>query len=157
MGKIAEAVSRAKTVVLGAPLYVDGLPASALRLFKELKAAGAGFGCRLYALVNNGLYESSQNVNMLGAIKDFCMENGLIYRGCAAIGAGELVGTLMRSGDLWPVRNARQCLKKLANAIDEDADAGENYADPFFFPRGLYIRIANANWQSLKKKAGYER
>ena len=153
MDSIAEAVSRAKTVVLGAPLYVDGLPASALRLFEELKASGAGHGCELYALVNNGLYESRQNVNMLGAIKDFCAENGIRYKGAAAIGAGELIGTLMRTGSLWPVRNAEQCLKRLAEDIEEGRDAGDNYADPFLFPRGLYIRIANANWQRLKKEA----
>ena len=143
--KAAEAVGRAETVVFGAPLYVDGLPAPALHLMERIKASGAGRGCRLYAVVNNGLYESRQNVNMLRMIKAFCAENGLSYRGAAAIGAGELVGTLMRRGGLWPTRNAARCLAGLAKAIEAGDKTGDLYADPFLFPRRLYILIANTN------------
>jgi multimeric flavodoxin WrbA len=150
--ELIEAVRRAGTIILGAPLYVDGLPAYALKLLDALKATGAAAGCRLYALVNNGLYESKQNVNMIGVIKDFCAGNGIKYEGTAAIGAGELVGTLMRSGRLWPVRNAEQCIGRLAKAIDTGSELGEIYADPFLFPRALYIGIANTNWQRLKRK-----
>ena len=150
---IIEAIGRAEIVVLGAPLYVDGLPSSALRLMEKVEASGAGRGCKLYAVVNNGLYESRQNVNILSMIKDFCTKNGFLYGGAAAIGAGELVGTLMRGGDhsLWPARNARQCLARLAKAINKGKKTRDIYADPFLFPRWLYIFIANTNWQRLKR------
>ena len=156
--KAAEAIGRAQTVVLGAPLYVDGLPSPALRLMERVKASGAGNGCRLYALVNNGLYESRQNVNMLNTIRAFCAENGFHYAGAAAIGAGELAGTLMRSGahSLWPARNAVRCIERLAEAIGTGEETEDIYADPFLFPRGLYILIANTNWQRLKRKARNE-
>ena len=152
--KLTEAISRAETVVLGVPLYVDGLPASALRLMEKVRASGAGRGCRLYAVVNNGLYESRQNVNMLSMIKYFCEGNGFFYKGAAAIGAGELVGTLMRDDgfNLWPTRNAMKCLERLAEAIGTGDETKDLYADPFLFPRWLYILIANTNWQRLKRK-----
>ena len=152
--KIAEAISRAETVVFGAPLYVDGLPASALKIMEKVKTSGAGRGCRLYAVVNNGLYESRQNVNMLSMIKDFCTENGFLYGGAASIGAGELVGTLMRSGEhsLWPTRSAGRCLSRLAEVIETGSETDDIYADPFLFPRWLYILIANTNWQRLKRE-----
>ena len=154
--KAAEAMSRAETVIFGAPLYVDGLPATALQFIEKVRASGAAAGCKLYAVVNNGLYESLQNINMLSMIKDFCTENGILYKGSAAIGAGEMIGTLMRvSGQsLWPARNAIENIKNLAKAIESDLQTEDIYADPFMFPRGLYIKIANANWQKLKKAYG---
>ena len=153
--KIAEAAAQAKTLVLGAPLYVDGLPSSALRLMEEIKKHGCGGYPRLYALVNNGLYESRQNVNMLGMIKDFCADCGFVYSGALAIGAGEAVGMLMkgRKRSLWPARNAVSGIEQLADAIMNDAEAGDIYADPYLFPRRLYILIASVNWQRLKKNA----
>ena len=154
MNKIARAIGRADTVVMGIPLYVDGLPASALQLMDQVKALGTGNRCKLYALVNNGLYESRQNVNLLRMIKEFCAANGLIYRGALAIGAGEVVGTLMRGHkrSLWPARNAQTGIARLAEAIRADGQTEDIYADPFLFPRWLYILIANINWQRLKKR-----
>lgn len=151
--EIVEAIRRAETVILGIPLYVDGLPASAIRLMEKVKDVGGGNKCRLYAVVNNGLYESRQNRNMVGMIRDFCAENGFIYYGAIAIGAGEVVGTLMRGGkrSLWPARNALLCLNHLAQAIREGRKIKNLYADPYFFPRWLYILIANVNWQRLKR------
>ena len=153
--KIAEAVGRAETVVIGIPLYVDGLPAAALRLMEKVKELGSGDRCKLYAVVNNGLYESRQNVNMLNMLKGFCAENGLVYRGAAAIGAGEVAGLLLRGKKrgLWPARNARAALASLAKAIAADKELEDIYADPFLFPRWLYILIANVNWQMLKRAA----
>jgi len=153
-GEIVEAIRKAETVVLGIPLYVDGLPASAIRLMEKVKEEKAGNGCRLYALVNNGLYESSQNANMLSMIKDFCSENGCDYRGAVAIGAGEVVGTLMRGSkrSLWPARNALRSIRRLAKAITVGWKTGDIYANTFLFPRRLYILIANVNWQRVKRE-----
>ena len=92
----AAAVSRAGTVVLGVPLYVDGLPSPAIRLMEAVKEKYSGDPCRIYAVVNNGLYESRQNDNLLEMIKAWCSDCGFIYSGALAIGAGEVVGTLMR-------------------------------------------------------------
>ncbi len=152
---ISEYTGKAETVVLGVPLYVDGLPAPALRLMETVRKDGTGRQCRLYAVVNNGLYESRQNENLLSMIRDWCAESGLEYRGALAIGAGEVIGTLMRHKTrvLWPARNALNGLSRLAEKIRTDSEAGENYADPYLFPRWLYILIANVNWQRLKKAA----
>lgn len=151
--KIVEMIGRVETVVMGVPLYVDGIPASALRLMEKVEKLGTGCGCSLYALVNNGLYESSQNVNLLKMIRDFCAQNGFIYRGALAIGAGEVVGTLMRGRrhSLWPARNAKSGIAHLAKAVKSGSEIEDIYADTFLFPRWLYILIANINWQRLKK------
>ena len=152
--EIAAAMSRAGTVVMGIPLYVDGLPAPAIRLMEKVKTSAAGNQGRLYALVNNGLYESRQNVHMLRMIKAFCAEKGFVYSGALAIGAGEAVGTLMRGSrhSLWPARNAQSGIAGLAKAAAKGCETEDVYADPFLFPRWLYILIANTNWQRLKKR-----
>ena len=154
--KIANAVSRAETVILGIPLYVDGIPASALRVMEIVEKTGTGKGCKIYAVVNNGLYESRQNKNLLSMIRDWCAESGCQYRGGLAIGAGEVVGTLMRGKKwpLWPVKNALSGIMHLAKLIEADRKTEDIYADPYYFPRWLYILIANTNWQRLKKAAG---
>lgn len=154
--KISNAVSRAETVILGMPLYVDGIPASALRVMETIEKSGAGNGCKIYAVVNNGLYESRQNENLLSMMKDWCMKSGCEYRGGLAIGAGEVAGTLMRGRKwpLWPVKNALSGLVHLAKLIEADRETEDIYADLYYFPRWLYILIANTNWQRLKIAAG---
>ena len=89
-------------------------------------------------------------------IRDFCAENDITYGGAAAIGAGEVIGILMRnsSRSLWPARYAKESLKRLAQAITATDEVEDLYVDPFLFPRWLYILIANVNWQRLKKAAG---
>ena len=151
----ASAMNKAETVVLGVPLYVDGIPSPAIRLMEKVSQTGAGRNLKLYALVNNGLYESRQNVNLLNMIRDFCAAEGLLYKGGLAIGAGEVVGTLMRDmkRSLWPARNAQKGIRALADAVLSDREIEDRFADTFLFPRWLYILIANVNWQKLKKEA----
>lgn len=151
--KIAGAIGKAKTIVMGVPLYVDGIPSSALRLMETVKRSRSE--ARLYAVVNNGLYESRQNENLLRMIRDWGADCGFEYCGALAIGAGEVMGTLMRNTKhiLWPARNVLRGLSRLADAVDTDRNFSEQYVDAFLFPRRLYILIANANWQLLKKQA----
>jgi multimeric flavodoxin WrbA len=149
--EIAEAVNSAETVILGIPLYVDGIPASALRLMETVDACQEGT-CRVYAVINNGLYESRQNVNLLNMIRDWSNEKGFRYSGALAVGAGEVIGTLMRDTKhiLWPANNTLNGLKRLRDAVLNNTELEDIYADPYRFPRWLYILIANTNWQSLK-------
>ena len=152
--EVAYAVSRAETVILGIPLYVDGIPSSALRMLNAVKRRENGNPGRVYTVVNNGLYESRQNENLLSMIRDWCSEKGFQYCGALAIGAGEMVGTLMRGRKrvLWPAHNAISGLRRLAETIAAGCQTEDIYADPFLFARWLYILIANTNWQRLKRK-----
>ncbi len=150
--EISDAIGRAATVVLGIPLYVDGIPASAMRLLETVRECGAGSQCNIYAVVNNGLFESRQNDNLLSMIRDWCADVGSLYCGAVAIGAGELVGTLLHVGkaSLWPVSNAKAALIRLAQTITSGGKTETIYADPYRFPRWLYIIIANTSWQRHK-------
>ena len=154
MENLAKEVGQAETVILGMPLYVDGLPAPAIRFLDTVRMLGTGTGVRLYAVVNNGLYESRQNENLLAMLNEWCRQSGAVYCGAAAIGAGEAVGTLMRGSNhpLWPADNAVKALGALAESIRAGRETETVYADPSGFPRWLYILIANTNWQLLKHR-----
>ena len=147
--KLAEQIRHADTLVLGMPLYVDGMPSSAIRLLDAIK--GSVDGCNIYLVVNNGLYESKQNINLIRMVHSFCKQANANYMGTLAVGAGEVVGTLMRQKHpLWPAKNAVDSVRKLSDAIREKEAFTETFADTKAFPRSLYIFIANTNWQKLK-------
>ena len=44
--------------------------------------------------------------------------------------------------------------RRRTDAIRRGAALGEIYAEPAGFPRSLFIRIANKNWERLARKNG---
>jgi hypothetical protein len=42
----------------------------------------------------------------------------------------------------------------LVQAIDNDETMADIYAEPFAFPRWLYVWIANTNWNRTSRKNG---
>ena len=140
----------AKTIVLGMPLYVDGVPSSALRVMKALELAAPG-GKQIYAVANMGLYESTQLRNLLGMVKRWCECANYTYGGGVAIGAGEMFGAV--SPEHLPGRPAVKRLARLAKAVDSADVIPDAYADPLF-PRAAYILAANAHWPVGARKNG---
>ncbi len=154
--KLASALKRAETLVLCAPLYVDGLPAQVIRLLEQMPRDLGRVRQRVYVLANMGLYESRQLVNLFEAVKQWCDKTKAEYCGGLGVSAGELLGALMgvvpfRFG---PARKAAQGLERLADAIRRGAKMDAVYAEPFCFPRSLFITIANRNWDRLARKNG---
>lgn len=149
---LTEKLAGAKTIVLGTPLYVDGLPSSVLRVLRALEQYSPG-GKRIYAVANMGLYESTQIRNLLGMVRRWCDQAGYDYGGGVAIGAGEMFGTV--SPEHLPGKPAVARLKRLAGAIDHGESIPDAYADPLF-PRAAYILAANASWPKNARRNGLE-
>ena len=144
----------AETIILAMPLYVDGLPSNVIRLLQKIEEKLNGKGRKIYVLANLGLYESHQLVNLLSMMKYWCKKTGFQYKGAIGIGAGELIGVLIRKISFGPVRPALNALKDLAMAIDRKEDLEDRYVQPFAFPRRLYIFIANRSWDLHALKQG---
>ena len=111
---------------------------------------------RIYLLANMGLYESRQLDNLFGAVNQWCAKSGHAYCGGLGVSAGELMGTLM---DVIPFRRgttkkASQGMDRLARSIDAAEAMADIYAEPFAFPRWLYVWIANTNWNRTSRKNG---
>ena len=149
-------LSDAEKLVLCVPLYVDGLPSQVIRLLERFERNYRGGAKKVYVLANMGLYESGQLCNLFEAVRQFCARMGFVWCGGLGVSAGELVGVLM---DHIPFRfgttkNIAKGVDRLAAAVNAGQEMPVLYAEPFAFPRGLYIAIANTNWNKTAKKNG---
>lgn len=152
---LTDILEEARSIVLCVPLYVDGLPSQVIKLMETMEKRQTG-PKRIYLLANMGLYESSQLDNLFGAVKQWCAKTSCQYCGGLGVSAGELMGTLM---DVIPFRRgttkkASQGMDRLVQAIDNSEAIGDIYAEPFAFPRWLYVLIANTNWNRTSRKNG---
>ena len=152
---LADILGGVKTVVMCVPLYVDGLPSQVIKLMERMERRPGGPE-RVYLLANMGLYESRQLDNLFGAVKQWCSKSGKEYCGGLGISAGELMGTLMKviPFSLGTTKNASKGMNRLARSIDKAETMTDIYAEPFAFPRQLYVWIANTNWNRTSRKNG---
>jgi hypothetical protein len=51
-------------------------------------------------------------------------------------------------------KKASQGMDSLVRAIDNAETMADIYAEPFAFPRWLYVWIANTNWNRTSRKNG---
>lgn len=150
----------ADRIVLGMPLYVDGIPSAALRIMESLEKYENIVEKKVYAVTNMGFYESVQQKNLLGMIRTWCGRCGYTYGGAAAVGAGEMVGPMTASPNAdkgGPARTAALALKKLAEAVNASAVIEDIYADAYKFPRFLYMLAANMGWPRMGRKNGLKK
>ena len=148
-------LDEAQTIVLCVPLYVDGLPSRVIKLMERMEQSHTG-PKRIYLLANMGLYESRQLDNLFSAVKQWCSKAGYEYCGGLGISAGELMGTLMEAIPFsrGTTKKASQGMDRLVRAIENAEVTEDIYAEPFAFPRRLYVWIANTNWNRTSRKNG---
>ena len=153
--RLINILKEARAIVLCVPLYVDGLPARVIKLMEEMEKHSMS-PKKIYLLANMGLYESRQLDNLFSAVKRWCGKTGHEYCGGLGISAGELMGTLMEAIPLnrGTTKKASKGMDMLARSIDSNEAMGDIYAEPFAFPRWLYILIANTNWNRTSRKNG---
>ena len=149
-------LEEASAVVLCMPLYVDGLPSQLIRFMETAEREYRGTSKRIYVLANMGLYESRQLVNLFRAVREWCSKMHFSYCGGLGVSAGELIGVLMQHIPFafGPTKMIARGMDVLAEAINKEDSAGDLYAEPYRFPRSLYIFIANTNWNLTAKKNG---
>ena len=145
-----------ETLVLCMPLYVDGVPSQMIRLMELFEQAYKGGSKKIYLLANMGLYESCQLQSLFGAVKQWCAKMNFAYCGGLGISAGELLGELMvhvpfRFG---ATKKAAEGMEQLAKAVNSGSTLSDIFAEPYAFPRALYIAIANLSWNRTARANG---
>ena len=153
----------AEKIVLGMPLYVDGIPSAPLRLMEMLEQCENAGNKHIYVVANMGFYESSQIKNLLAMVKNWCGKCGFTYGGGVAIGAGEMMGMMVAAPNIdnGPAQNIGAGFKALSEAVNSASAIEDFYADAHKFPRFLYMLAANSGWprsgkiNGLKKKDLY--
>lgn len=155
--ELVKMLAHAGTIVLGVPLYVDGIPSALLRVMERLEHCRMAGEKHIYVVSNMGFYESVQLKNLMSMVKTWCEKCGYTYGGGVAIGAGEMIGSVIASTDKGPATYAAQALDKLSSAINDLEDIEDIYADAYRFPRALYMFAADSGWPKGAKKNGLKR
>ena len=152
----AARLEQAEAFVIGAPLYVDGLPAQAVKLLELLLECGDGrfAGKPVYAVSNLGFYEGQQICNLFDIVKNWCTRMGMTYGGGLAVGAGPMVSTLkampLKTG---LNKDIGRGLELLADAIRRGGTM-DNYYAKTRIPRVVYQQAAHINFRKTLKENG---
>ncbi len=153
--ELCEKFSEARAIVIGAPLYVDSMPGQVIELLEHIYAIKNSLSRELivYGVTNMGFYESKQMETQLRILKNFCSKSGFTYGGSLAIGAGEMMRHLGNVPlDKGPNKKMGEGVIKLSNAINEGEIMTDYYSEPKYFPRWLYMSVANYNFKKILKK-----
>ena len=158
VANFAEQLKSADALVIGAPLYVDGLPAQVVKLLEDLLAEYKSCfqGLPVYVVSNLGFYEAKQIKHLLDMVRNWCGKMGCIYGGGLAVGAGPLVGAIANVSALkWAYKDVEKGVETLSKTILE-RESMENYYTETKIPRWLYFKIANQSFENAIKKNGVE-
>lgn len=160
MDALWDKLSDADAIVLGMPLYVDGVPAQAMALMEALyeKKEKVTKKLRVYVVTNLGFYESRQAKILLAIVRNWCAKMEMEYGGGLSIGAGEMMGGLrnvpMNQG---PNKEMGEGIRRLAAHIKAGTAMEDVYTEPTGFSRGMYRIAADMNWAPQAKKHGVSR
>ena len=154
------ALAEAELVIFAAPVYVDSMPAPAIRFLERAASFLAenparATGQRLVALTNCGFPEAQHGDVMLEICRRFAEQTGFTWAGGLTLGAGEpLHGKpLEASGPM--ARPAMEALDATARALAQGGDVPPE-ADTLMrkprIPPAVYRRMGNLLWTRQAKK-----
>ena len=133
--RILDQLPDADAVVLGLPLYVDGVPSHVLGFLEEMErlCREKGLRLRVYCVANNGFIEGKQNEPLMQVLENFCHRAGLTWGGGVGIGGGVMLNvtrilflvdvgllllnvvlSLVRTGDPFPAGAIRSFFENAA-------------------------------------------
>ena len=157
--ELVKALLPVKKIVLGMPMYVDGIPSALLKIMEMMEKMHPAEDKKIYAVVNMGFYESRQIKNVLKQVRKWSEKCGFSYCGGVAVGAGEMMGSLIKSinGANGPVKNVVEAIESLAGVIKSSSAIDDIYADAYKFPRSAYMFMAGMGWPKAAKLNGLKK
>ncbi len=162
---IFPSMASSDVLVVSFPLYVDGVPASLMRLlerYTEFLESPSGpskrnAAQRVFAIVNCGFYEGEHNEFALRMLAHWCEASALNWRGGIGIGTGEMISGLAKVPDSAGIRRPIvAALDRLARAIGSGAQ-GALESDSFAhhgFPWLLFKLTGEHEWRARARANG---
>ena len=158
--KFAQELSQADTLVLGMPLYVDGVPAQGIELMENLyqNHKDSIGNLKVYVVTNLGFYEGEQAHILLKIVENWCNRMNFTYGGGVAIGAGEMLGGLREVPcDKGPNKMLGETLKTLVLHINQGTAIKNTVVKPSGFSKRMYMLAGNMNWAPQAKRNGLKK
>lgn len=149
---------RQDALVFAFPLYVDGIPSHLLRCLIKLEELFRGGEAHptVYAIVNCGFYEGTQNRHALRMMQCWCERAGLKWgRGVGAGSGGMIAGLSKVPPGKGPKKNVSTALAQLAGSI-RGLSGGENMLVNPNFPRIAYHKTGELGWRSQARANGLQ-
>lgn len=148
-------------VVLTFPLYIDSLPAPAIKAMeiinKHREEAADTRQQKFIAISNSGFPEANQNLVALDICRCFAQRSGFEWAGGLALGMGPVIRRKPLNGLRGMVRNVKKALDVTALALSEGRAIPEeamNHMTRSILPRRLYMWMGNRRWKYDAKKSG---
>ena len=153
-------------ILFALPLYVDSLPGVLMewmvRILRESPPPieKGGPGIPVWALMQCGFYEGSQNGPALEILGHFCRRAGLNWQGGAGVGGG---GMIQAVKDAPPKSGIRRRVSEALTALPleiiqflngEPPGALEPRFVQFGMPRFVYMMGAHFGWRRFLRKNG---
>ena len=149
------------SLVLVAPLYLNGLPAATQRLLEDLfdrKAALAGAAPRFYGIAHSGFPEPSQRATEVRTMELFARAMGWPWQGALSLGGTSPIDgrPLVEAGAFGKI--AREAFAAAAPEIAaglpfSPSTIQSSERKPFPMPARLMVWLVNARtWSVAKKK-----
>ena len=151
---LEDKLEESEVFVIGVPLYVDGLPAQAVKLLELLfeKDRERFCGKRVYVVSNLGFYEGEQICHLFDIVRNWCERMQMVYSGGLAIGAGPMISTLkgmpLKTGFNKDIGKG---LETIAKAISEQKKI-DNYYAKTKIPRIVYLKAAHMTFRKILKE-----
>lgn len=154
---LAEKLKKADALVMGQPLYVDGIPSNVIRFMEYMLENHAGEYPKLpvYAVTNLGFWEGNQAYIQHEQIGHWCRRMGMVFSGAIGIGSGPMMKIMDRSPMTWgPNKEYGKGIIRLAEAVDHGNVIENIYTHPRWLNRPIYIKISNHVMSNLAAENG---
>lgn len=152
---------RMDALVIAFPLYVDDIPSHLFRLLvtlEEYLKSERGQEIYLYAMINNGFYEGSQNHIALDILKHWCTRAGVHFGQALGQGAGEMMGFLEKvPPGKGPLKNLGKALHSMADNIQSRSTGDSQLFSPNFPRFAWKFSATHSFWNATAKKNGLKR
>ncbi|MBN2125516.1 MAG: hypothetical protein JW821_14555 [Deltaproteobacteria bacterium] len=161
---LIDAVSRAGTLILAAPLYVDSLPSRVIRGMEILEEhrvrTGTPWGRQMTAIVNCGFPEALHTRTALDICRCFARKAGFEWLGGLGLGGGEAIAGRRLSELGGMVRNVRKSLDLTVEALSKERTIPEKAVTLMaksLMPSWIYTIIGSMHWKRLAKGNGVKK
>ncbi|MBS7006830.1 NAD(P)H-dependent oxidoreductase [Anaerostipes sp.] len=143
-------------VVFAFPLYVDSIPSHLIEVLQQMEKMwkDAHSDKMVYAVVNCGFYEGSQNRIALNMMKCWCRKAGLSWGQGLGIGGGGMIPMI---ADIPEGKGIKKEFSRGILEIAENIAGGHRAEDRFIspgIPRIMYKLAGQMGWRKQIRKNG---